>query len=443
MIAFTKNVPLSIKRNTGHLCVGASVILVWLIWLTTLKSYAFMIKDPFLALSKLCILAGTLCMCWTFICASRVKILERLFGGLDKVYHTHKNLGILTFACVLLHVVFQMLRFVPHLNDLKQLFFPIPINGNFYGTVSFFLFIVLIANTLWIKVPYHIWKRIHSLFILVLLGTFLHIYYVDRHINASFLLSLYVYGFLFLAAVAYIYIRFAYYFFGPRYEYQVHHIEKTRKTWNIFLKPLVAAQNMSYQPGQFVYIEFKNKKLGAEVHPFSISSGPHQECMRLSIKSLGDYTSGLDALNIGDQAIVWGPYGLFYEKYLYEKNKDAVFIAGGIGITPFLSMLWHEAHNPSTRKTYLFYCVKEAPRADFHAELETLKRLNPHIIYIPHCSAQKGLLDVPGIKKIIESYAHKNFFLCGPPAMMHSFISQLKRVGVKNTRIVYEDFNFL
>lgn len=442
MITFNKHLPFSAKQKTGTATIATSVIGVWALWLCTLKSYAFVTKDPFLVLSKIAILAGTICMCWTFICASRVKLLEKLFGGMDKVYHAHKNLGVVTFGCVILHVLFQIMRFLPDLNAVKKLIVPGTFNGNFFGTVSFVIFILLIANTLWIKVPYHVWKRIHSLFILVLIGTFLHIYLVDKHINASFVLSLYIYSFLFLAFLGYTYIRFGYYYLGPRYEYQVHHIEKMRKTWNVFLKP-TANRALSFQPGQFVYIEFKNKKLGSESHPFSISSAPHQEFLRLSIKSLGDYTAGLDALNISDKALVWGPYGLFFEKYLYEKNTDAVFIAGGIGITPFLSMLWHEAHNPSSRKTYLFYCVKEAPRADFHAEIEQIKQLNPHIVYIPHCSAQKGLLDVPGIKQIIESYAHKNFFLCGPPPMMQSFISQLKRVGVKNTRIIYEDFNFL
>lgn len=429
-----------LRRALGISSIAISIIITWAIWLSTLKNYTFIQKDPFLFLSKAVVLAGTIGMCWTFILATRVHILELFFVGLDKVYHVHKNIGKLSFVAICLHPILQFMRFIPNWSKAFGLFIPVLFDGTFFGLVSLLIFVLLIACTLWIQLPYHIWKYTHSLFIVVLLCTFLHMYLIDAHVKASPWLSIWMYGFMAIAAFSYLYIRVLYYYIGPRFNYQVTEIKKTRKTWNVILHP--QENSLTYKPGQFIYIAFNNPVLGTEVHPFSLSSYPEQNFLRLSIKNLGDYTAQMDNLKEGNTAILWGPYGHFYEKFLFE-NTDAVFIAGGIGITPFLSMLGHEAHHPSQRKSYIFYCVKEMARADFDEELASFSRMNTNITYIPHCSERQGFLTLPEIKKIIGSFEKKNFFLCGPPPMMDAFIKQLKQEGVKNSAIVCENFNFL
>ena len=351
------------KKAVGYLIIGTTIAITLGLWLYTLSDVTIFWSDPFLCASKITILAGTIAMCWTFFLATRLPIFNTMLGGLDKVYHIHKTMGKLSYSCVILHILFQCLRHFPDMQAMAQLFIPPEVGGLAFGIAAFILFTLLLAFTLWIPIPYHIWKRTHELFIVVLLLSFLHMYFINKHINASSVLSLWIYGWIALAAISYVYIRFLYYYIGPRYPYTITEIHSLRsnstnanntQTWNITLA--ADHKKMAYQPGQFIYVSFVSRSVTPEVHPYSISSYPSQKDIRLSIKSLGDHTQTLSSLNSGDTALLWGPYGKFYEPYLYQENRDAVMIAGGIGITPFLSLLGYEAHNPHNRKTFIFYC---------------------------------------------------------------------------------------
>lgn len=427
--------------SLGWKIIWFSLAATLVIWITTLSDYRFIRNDPFLFLSKMAALVGTVGMCWTFLFSTRLQLLEVMFSGLDKVYHAHRLLAILSFSLICSHPLFQILRFIPNWQK-GILFFLHEWVAIGWGILALVLFITLISLTLWIKIPYHIWKRTHEFFIFVLLLAFIHTVWIDKQVNDSLLLSIWLYGFMTLACICYIYIRFFYWRVGPRYPYSIRSIEKRGKIWNIQLKPL--EKEMHYQPAQFIYITFDNPKVSKEPHPFSVSSSPDHDFLRISIKNLGDYTSRLDALQPGDKATIWGPYGRFYEKFLFETKKDAVLISGGIGITPFLSLLHFEADHLNKRKTIVFYCVKNRSRAYFHEEIEALAQRDPSIVYFPWYSDSQGFMNIEDVKKKIgENLKGKIYFLCGPLSMMNLFTDQLTQNGVKNQNIVFEDFNLL
>lgn len=426
----------------GWAIIWASFLLTLLIWIATLADYNFIFHDTFLFFSKITALLGTVGMCWTFILSTRLYFLEAMFSGLDKVYHTHRLLGILSFSLICFHPLFQIFRFIPFwvkgFNPLVLYKF----GSVELGILAFLLFVTLISITLWIRIPYHIWKQSHEFFIFVLLIAFFHTIWIDKQVNDSLLLSIWLYGFMFLAFISYIYIRFLYWYIGPKLAGKIVDIEKRGKILNIYLS--LSDKRMQYNPAQFIYISFDNPKLGKEPHPFSISSSPDQEALRISIKKLGDFTSKVDELQIGDKALIWGPYGWFSEKFLYETKKDVVMIAGGIGVSPFLSMLQFEADHPCERNIYIFYCIKNPSRAYFHQEIESLTERRPSIIYIPWYSDTQGLLNIEKLQeKIVDGLKNKLYFLCGPLSMMELFIRELNQTGVKNKSILFEDFNLL
>ncbi len=429
------------KQYLSSIIFFSSLILTVFIWAFTLKDTTFIIQDPFLVLSKISILTATVAMCWTFILATRWPILEYMLGGLEYVYYLHRQVGMFAFCGIIAHVLFQCLRFVPHWSVVAGLFLPSAGFAVQCGVYAFLVFIVLMALTLWIPIPYHIWKRTHELFIVVLLLSFLHMFFLNRHINASPLLSFWIYGWMATAFFAYIYIRFLYYYVGPKYCYRIAKIEHIRKTWNVYLEPKGKA--LSYMPGQFAYLSFNNAKLGKEVHPYSFSSNPYDTYSRFSIKELGDWSRRMDFAKEGQLVNIWGPYGRFYEKYLYQSNKDAVMIAGGIGITPFLSLLGYEAHRPHDRTTYLYYCVKNANRAVFCDEIHRYAQINKRIISRIHCTATSGFLSISDLQRLPGGFKNKNFFLCGPPVMMDSFTKQLQELGVKSRNIITEHFDLV
>ncbi len=118
-------------------------------------------------------------------------------------------------------------------------------------------------------------------------------------------------------------------------------------------------------------------------------------------------------------------------------------IAGGIGITPFLSLLGYEAHRPHDRTTYLYYCVKNANRAVFCDEIHRYAQINKRIISRIHCTATSGFLSISDLQRLPGGFKNKNFFLCGPPLMMDSFTKQLQELGVKSRNIITEHFDLV
>jgi predicted ferric reductase len=435
------NFAIMIRRDNilGWLIVLISCLATWVIWLTTLSSYVFIWKDPFLFLSKAVVLPGIILMCWSFFLSTRFRVFEMLFNGLDKTYHAHKMISISSFVLICLHPALQFFRFLPNYRKSLEMFIPKALTALEFGLLALLVFIALITLTLWIKLPYHIWKKTHQFFIVVLLLALIHIWLIDKQVHDSLPLMIWIYGFIGAACIAYIYTRFLYRFLGPKYNYKVVKIKKMQTCWDVYMTAQTTKE-IAYYPAQFVYISFNNKMLGSEPHPFSISSASHQP-FRLSIKNSGDYTSKLDALMVGDSARIWGPYGRFYEKYLCEPKKDAVMIAGGIGITPFLSLIHHEVKHPKPRKTILFYGVKNRDHKDYIDEIAACVLQNHNIKIIT------SFFEIEPLNmQIIESYTDKdltryNFFLCGPIKMMKLFEEDLKKRGVKNRNIIFEDFN--
>jgi predicted ferric reductase len=427
------------ENGLGWSLVFSTLLATWAIWLTTLASYAFIWKDPFLFVSKAVVLPGTILMCWSFFFSTRLPLFNKLFGGLDKTYHAHKITSISSFVCICLHPTFQFFRFLPNYRKSLELFIPRALTAIEFGILALLLFIALISLTLWIKIPYHIWKRTHEYFILVMLLAMAHVWLIDKQVHDSIYLMGWMYGFMIAACIAYFYTRFLYRFFGPRYTYSVADIEKKKESWDVYLTPK-GSKRLIYQPAQFIYISFKNASLGDEPHPFSVSSAPENE-LRLSIKGSGDYTSKLDRLKRGDEATIWGPYGKFYEKYLCEPEKAAVMIAGGIGITPFLSLLQHEIKHPTKRKTTLFYGVKNRQDTDYVDELKKYVDENPQIqLFVSYYEEEP--LNISFVEKqLSQELKHYNHFLCGPIQMMKLFEKELKTKGIRNQDIVYEDFN--
>jgi predicted ferric reductase len=423
----------------GWSIVLANLIATWIIWLTTLSSYAFIWKDPFLFLSKAVVLPGMILMCWSFFLSTRLWIFDRLFNGLDKAYHAHKLIAITSFILICLHPAFQFFRFLPNYRKSLELFIPKALTALEFGIIALALFIVLIALTLWIKIPYHIWKKTHEFFIVVLLLALIHIWLIDKQVHDSIFLMLWTYGFIAAACISYFYIRILYRFIGPKYNYRVAKINKKQECWDVYLQP-ETDRKITFKPAQFIYISFQNQVLGKETHPYSVSSAPHQT-LRVSIKNLGDYTSKLDALTVGNKARIWGPYGSFYEKYLCEPQKDAVMIAGGIGITPFLSLLHYEAAHPKSRKTFLFYGLKNRTQNNYIDEITACATSNRNIKVMVSYFEEEPL-NIHIIENTIEEIPRfYNFFLCGPYPMMKMFEKELKKRGLKNHSIIFEDFN--
>jgi predicted ferric reductase len=451
------------------------------IWIGSKWYYQDPFANPYKYVAKFGSLAAITLMCWSILLSTRWRFLEVYFGGLDTVYQIHKRIGRWAFFLILLHPVFLAVDRLPDIVAfLRAMWFLRPrrdayLWGQNVGVVTLIAFAGLIAVTLWIKIPYHIWKRTHEWFGLVLLLIIVHILLVSADVAAYPLLTVWVYGLLGLAAVGFVYIRFLYWRIGPRFPHAVSGIEKTQDIIKATFAPL--EKKMDFRPSQFVYLVVHKEGITPEPHPYSIASGYNLPAeFKLGIKKLGDHTRTLDRLEKGDHVTVYGPYGRFSEKFL-QAERDCVFVAGGIGITAFIGM-WHVAlHSedlydpqevpaplghlhPEIIKTWksplvsLFYAVATAEEASFDSDIrnevvsshfqgfEAFEQRGHH--YELYLSDPRGNITAEYLDEhVAGGVRNKNIFLCGPPAMVDALIPQLKGLGVTNQQIIIEDFDLV
>jgi len=182
----------------------------------------------------------------------------------------------------------------------------------------------------------------------------------------------------------------------------------------------------------------------SESHPFTISSSPTRDELSISVKSVGDFTSTIRDTKTSDVAYIDKPYGVF--SFLNHDTKNLVFIAGGIGITPFISMLRYIYDKRLERNVILIWGNKTSKDVAFGDELEKMSSEMPSLKVIHVMSGQddwqgeKGYVDAEKVKKYVTDLGNTQFFVCGPPVMMSKIVKMLKGLDVPGNRIHYERF---
>ena len=203
----------------------------------------------------------------------------------------------------------------------------------------------------------------------------------------------------------------------------------------ITLQPI--AKKLKVIPGQFIFIYFHSLTVSKETHPFSISTVYADGSISIAVKSEGDYTKTLRNLQIGDIGVIEGAYGRFTHS-LY-KNAKQVWIAGGIGIVPFLSMA--KTLTDPSYQIFLYYSVRTEDEAVYLENLTLISQRNPHVRVIPFYTKTMGRLSADVIAKDVGDITQYDYFLCGPPPMMRSMRKQLKKLHVKEYSIHSEEFS--
>jgi predicted ferric reductase len=467
------------SQNMKPVLLTVAITLV--IWLGSKWYFNDWFENPYKYPAKAASLAATVLLCWCVLLSTRNHVLEKYFHGLDKVYQIHKRLGKAAFWLIILHPLFLALDRLPDLIAfLQRLWFMDP-HGDRYkighnlGLAALLLMIVLLVPTLWVKIPYHRWKRTHEWFGALLVLVMVHILVVNRDVAAYPLLRYWVYGLLSLALVSFIYIRFLYRFIGPRFRYRVAEIERFRDVLEITFTPV--GKKMPFRPSQFVYLVIQKDGITPEPHPYSIACGYNLDSrFKLGIKKAGDHTRSLDLLEPGDEVTVYGPYGHFSDRFL-TADRDCVFIGGGIGITPFLGM-WHVAlHSgerpmpPDTNKSLialhpeisrdwksprvaLFYLVPTQEQASFDNDIRNEVILS-HFHGFPafeerghhyelYEDVRQGFITADYIDSCVQGGVRdKYIFLCGPSPMVTGLIRQFRKMGIPEDQIIIEDFNLI
>lgn len=208
-----------------------------------------------------------------------------------------------------------------------------------------------------------------------------------------------------------------------------------------------------FKPGQYVMVSYKNEKgVVPDKHAFSIASAPSQkDRLTLGIKILGNFTQGIAKLKVGDDIFVSGPFGDFV--FDDKKHKDLVMIAGGIGITPFMSAMRYATDTGLPNKLSLLYSNRTLAGTLFMQEIREMQERNANLraLFSVTDEALPGNApDIIGerlsgqvISETLGGFDGKTFFLCGPKGFMEAMKNELRVRGATADQIAMEEFSMI
>lgn len=319
------------------------------------------------------------------------------------------------------------------------------------GSIALLGMIVLLVMTLYIKMKYHIWRFSHKFMVLVFVFAILHSLLISSDISRDMFLRYYILFFALVGLSFGAYRAFLRYFFNRDFEFKVIGLDKlNNQVTEIEIEP--KGKKVEFHPGQFIFIRFVEVGVSSEPHPFSVTSARNENNLKIVVKALGDYTKTIGNLRLGAIAKIEGPFGHFYKNQNSSvpgadsignagEMKKEVWIAGGVGITPFLSLarsLPNTMHN-----IYLFYCLNDVSEAVFAEELNNIARASSKFHVVMWYSKEKGRINADIIEDLVEGVSEADIYICGPLPFMRSLKDQFVKKGVEKSNINFEEFNFL
>ena len=372
-------------------------------------------------------------MSLAMVLSTRPAWLEAPLGGMDRIYRTHKWAGILAVSFAALHWLIEMSsdilkatigregrlpkeKFAGFLEVLRDL-------AEDMGEWAIYALLFMLVITLWKKFPYRTWSLLHRAMPVLYLMLAFHAAllapsdYWAQPVGGlmAVLLALGVYG-----AVHSLFNR----------------IGRSREARGEIMAVDHPAPDVTtvhcrldrgwkgHRPGQFAFVTFDDKE-GA--HPFTIASADQgDQTIRFQIKALGDYTAQLGRrLQAGQTVRIEGPYGRFDLARINRRARQ-IWIAGGIGVTPFLAWLESLQAHPETAPTAdLHYCTRDQNTDAFVPRLQALCDALPGIRLHIHGARQGGTLTA----QLLGEAKHAEIWFCGPSGLADALRNGLRAMG--------------
>lgn len=423
------------KRNLGNIVFIVLVLLTVVVWLVFppvndgredfVRTYAGEVLG-----SVLIVL-----MSFSLFLSTRPRWAEPYFGGMDKMYAAHRNVSTSAFLLMFVHLLVVPITTV----NLRL--------GNYLAMVAFLGIVAIVLPTLAPRIPflskltnstYEGWKKLHRYIGIFFIVGYIHALTIDA--LSAFIAINWTQIFFIIGVISYIYTEFLGGMVGKYVPYTVEAVNHpNNSTTEVGLraksKPIKHAH-----AGQFLFVRFKSDKTLDEVHPFTISSAPHEDVLRVTIKACGDFTRHLfQHLKPGTEAIVEGAYGLFNYK---DGGEKQIWIAGGIGVTPFLSFL-RDLKTDLAFDVHFYYTVRHPEEAVFADEIESIAKKHPRLKANIRYSSQQGSLTIEEIvKNAGGNVSGHHIYMCGPLPMVQVFEKKFVEAGVRKENVHYEEFNF-
>lgn len=435
------------KKYLGFISIIACMLITILFWSFSQPSKNIWIYREISQLVAALMLVG---FTWINFISTRHRILDSLFNGLDKSYIYHKYLSIISVLLIFVHV--ELLGFgrpknlskpsgAPAGESVKRVISENSLNFSHYAktfaSLSMILFIIIIIIALIAKkLDYEKWKAIHKFMIIPYAFGVFHYYGNSEYpvfALTPFSLWLNVINIFGLACA--VYSVFIYEKSAFKYRYKASKVEQVSKDI-LEITGTTSGKGMSFSAGQFAFFKLLGKENKFPSHPFTISEAPKNGEIQFTIKSLGDHTKTLlETIKVGDEFAVAGPHGEFNYK---TGAKHQIWIAGGIGITPFRS--FYQSDVPNDYSIDFFYAFNNLDEGSYLDELKSISKNN---LKVHLYNAQEvGFLSAEEIAKHIKTDKSVDVYFCGPKIMRDKLKVQFKNSQVKVIDFHYEQFQF-
>jgi predicted ferric reductase len=370
--------------------------------------------------------------------------------GIDLVMQYHRQMGTLAIALVIAHAVVASAARPSILADL------VPSRGGagpFAGLVS----IVALA---WLRISsgrrkqlglrYESWRLLHLLLSVVgLAAALVHVLATGIYAAIAWKRAVLI-AYSCACVLPVVWLRLVLPARLKRRPYVVADVRaEAGSTWSVALTP-EGHPGLRFAPGQFAWLRIGGSPWSLEEHPFSFSSSADRAGrIEFAVKELGDFTGRIGSVRPGTRAWVDGPHGSFSIDFVQDADST-LFVAGGIGIAPVMSILRTLYDRRDRRSHVLVYGCTTREGASFGEEIEEMKRvLDLQVVIVP-MRPPEGWPGPSGhvTRELLaplafESGAPRTAFVCGPDGMMSSVEESLRACGLPPGKIHMERFQLV
>lgn len=393
--------------------------------------------------------AGLAMMGVQFVLTARFRHATAPFG-IDVIYYFHRYVGIVLLLVVIAHPVLVIAKEPAFLMFLNPFAAPWHMTA---GVLSMLALIAVVAASVWRKtfrIPYEAWRVTHTAFAVAsIILALVHIEGVQYYVESPWKRIVWrVFALSWIAVVCYVRVLRPWQLI--RRPYRVTDVVQERgDAWRLAVEPRGHA-GFSFQPGQFGWLTLGGTPFLMKEHPFSFSSSPALAGGRVefTIKELGDFTRTIGSVRRDSVAFVDGPYGAFTINR--HPAPGYVFIAGGIGIAPIMSMLRSLADQGDRRPLLLFYAYRRWERMTFREAIEDLRpQLNLTVVWVLEeppdwWEGERGWITREMLDRHLpEDRLRRHFFVCGPEAMTQAIEKHLRDLGVPMSHVHSELFELV
>jgi predicted ferric reductase len=380
-----------------------------------------------------------------FLLIARFKRVTAPYG-IDVILRYHRQIAMVAVGVILLHPIILVIDNPSRLKLLN------PLGGNWASRAALMATAILLVTVVLsvfrerLKVDYELWRWTHIVLgIGAIVFAQLHASMAGLYINTTWKQAIWI----LMAAAMISFVLYLRLFKPMRQNAQRWRVAGTRKergdTTTLILEP-VDHGGFPFQPGQFAWIKVSGSPFTVEEHPFSFSSSAERrDRIEFGIKALGDFSSEVPDIPDGAAAYVDGPHGAFsMDRY---EAAGYVFVAGGVGITPFMSMLRTMADRKDPRPVTLIYADKKWDDIAYREDLEALRdRMALDIVYVleepdDDWDGEEGYVTREVLeRRLPKDEFQRDYMICGPAPLMDTVQEALLDMDVPQDRIQLEQF---